>query len=95
MTSVAIQQILELRDSSIPKDSLFQHSLPDESVLDMSDFPNKCGILSHDEIIITESYTASQLVPLLAKGELTAEQVIKAYLKRAGIAHQLMNCATE
>ncbi|CAF4807039.1 unnamed protein product [Rotaria sp. Silwood1] len=95
MTSVAIQRILELRDSSIPKDSLLQHSLPDESVLDVSDVPNKCGILSHDEITITESYTASQLVTLLAKGELTAEQVIKAYLKRAGIAHQLTNCATE
>jgi Asp-tRNA(Asn)/Glu-tRNA(Gln) amidotransferase A subunit family amidase len=31
----------------------------------------------------------------LAQGQLTAEQVIKAYLKRAGIAHQLTNCATE
>jgi amidase len=26
---------------------------------------------------------------------LTAEQVIKAYLKRAGVPHQLTNCATE
>ena len=35
------------------------------------------------------------LLVKLAQGQLTAEQVIQAYLKRAGIAHQLTNCATE
>ncbi|CAF4063843.1 unnamed protein product, partial [Rotaria sordida] len=48
-----------------------------------------------DEITITEHYSATQLVIKLAQGQLTAGQVIKAYLKRAGIAHQLTNCFTE
>ncbi|CAF4330831.1 unnamed protein product, partial [Rotaria sordida] len=55
----------------------------------------QCGLLSDDEITITEQYSATQLVTKLAQGQLTAQQVIKAYLKRAGIAHQLTNCATE
>lgn len=94
MTSF-IQQILEFRDKSIPEDSLLGHLLPDSSVLNVSDIPHQCGLLSNDEIIITENYTACQLIHQLAQGKLTAEQVIKAYLKRAGIAHQLTNCATE
>lgn len=95
MTTTAIQRILDLRDASIPKDSLLEHQLPDASVLDVSDIPRRCGLLSEEELRITENYTATQLVEQLAKGQLTAEQVIRAYLKRASIAHQLTNCATE
>jgi Asp-tRNA(Asn)/Glu-tRNA(Gln) amidotransferase A subunit family amidase len=95
MTTSSIQQIREIRDGSIPKDSLLGDLLPDASVLDVSDIPRQCGLLSNDEIIITEKYTTSQLVTRIAQGQLTAEQVMKAYLKRAGIAHQLTNCATE
>jgi Asp-tRNA(Asn)/Glu-tRNA(Gln) amidotransferase A subunit family amidase len=95
MTASSIQRILETRDSSIPKDSLLGHLLPDSYILDVSHIPRQSGLLSNDEIIITENYTACQLVTQLAQGQLAAEQVIKAYLKRAGIAHQLTNCATE
>jgi amidase len=95
MASTSIQRILQIRDESIPKDSLLQHSFPDPSVLDVSNIPCQCGLLSDDEITITEKYTATQLVALLAQGQWTAEQVMQAYLKRAGIAHQLTNCATE
>ena len=95
MAVSSIQRILQLRDESIPKDSLLGDSLPDASVIDVTDIPRQCGLLSDDEVNITENFTASQLVTLLAQGQLTAEQVIKAYLKRAGIAHQLTNCATE
>lgn len=73
-----IQEVVEQRDASIPKETLLKELLPDASVLNVTD----------DEPGITENYTASQLV-------LSTEQVIKAYLKRAGIAHQLTNCATE
>ncbi|CAF3391518.1 unnamed protein product [Rotaria sp. Silwood2] len=95
MATSSIQRILELRDASIPKDSLLEHLLPDSSVLDVTNIPRECGLLSDDEITITEHYSATQLITQLAQGQLTAEQVIKAYLKRAGIAHQLTNCATE
>ncbi|CAF4811728.1 unnamed protein product, partial [Rotaria sp. Silwood1] len=81
MAATAIQQILEIRDASIPKDSLLGNAMPDSSVLDVTNIPRQCGLLSNDEITITENYTATQLVNLLAKGQLTAEQVIRAYLK--------------
>ncbi|UJR17425.1 hypothetical protein I4U23_004320 [Adineta vaga] len=69
--------------------------MPDTSVLNVCYIPRQCGLLTDDEINLTENYTACQLVTLLAQGHLKAEQVIRAYLKRAGIAHQLTNCATE
>ncbi|CAF4191985.1 unnamed protein product [Rotaria sordida] len=62
MATSSIQRIRELRDASIPKDSLLGNLLPDSSVL---------------------NYSATQLVTKLAQGQLTAQQVIKAYLKRA------------
>ncbi|CAF3962039.1 unnamed protein product [Rotaria sordida] len=95
MAASSIQQVLEIRDASIPKDSLLGNALPGSSLLDVSNIPRQCGLLSNDEINITENYTATQLVTLMALGQLTAEQVLRAYLKRAGIAHQLTNCATE
>ncbi|CAF3762672.1 unnamed protein product, partial [Rotaria magnacalcarata] len=69
--------------------------MPAASILDVSNIPRQCGLLSNDEINITENYTATQLVTLLALGQLTAEQTIRAYLKRSGIAHQLTNCVIE
>ncbi|UJR07827.1 hypothetical protein I4U23_012110 [Adineta vaga] len=69
--------------------------MPDTSILDVTYVPGQCGLLSNEELNITENYTATQLVTLIAQRQLTAEQVTRAYLKRAGIAHQLTNCATE
>ena len=93
--AASIQHILDIRNASIPKESLLEHRLPHSSILDVSNIPSECGLLSEQDRTITENYTATQLVDQLAKGHLTAEQVVKAYLKRAGIAHQLTNCATE
>ncbi|KAJ5397299.1 hypothetical protein N7509_005412 [Penicillium cosmopolitanum] len=44
---------------------------------------------------ITDIDNIVVLLQLLQKGELTAESVIKAYIKRAVVAHQLTNCLTE
>lgn len=95
MSSLSIQRTLQIRDESIPKDSLLGNLLPDASVLNVSNVPRQCGLLSDDDMNITENYTACQLVMLMTNGQLKAERVIKAFLKRAGIAHQLTNCATE
>lgn len=51
-------------------------------------------LLSETEFNITDT-PASELVPKLAKGELTAVDVFKAFAKRATIAHQFTNCAME
>ncbi|TVY76144.1 putative amidase [Lachnellula suecica] len=51
-------------------------------------------ILSADEIKITES-KVEELVPLLAKGDLSALTVVQAFLRRAALAQKLTNCITE
>lgn len=68
----------------IPKDKL-----PAEDVLDVTDFPAKSGLLTQDDIEITESF-ATEIVAKLAKGEWSAENVTRAFCKRAAIAHQLV-----
>ena len=97
MTSaLTIEEVRKLRDDSIPRDSILTDDLlPHPSLLDVTNIPRQCGLLSASEIAITEQYTACQLVNLLAQGRLTAEEVTRAYLKRAGIAHQLTNCVSE
>ncbi|EME85207.1 uncharacterized protein MYCFIDRAFT_54362 [Pseudocercospora fijiensis CIRAD86] len=51
--------------------------------------------LSAREIEITEHYSASQLLQLLANGSLSATEVLEAFAHRATIAHQLTNCLSE
>lgn len=63
-----------------------------ESVLEI---PAKCGILSLEEIAITENYTAISLAVALATGKLSAFDVATAFCKRAAIAQQLTSCLTE
>ncbi|KAK5107528.1 hypothetical protein LTR62_001058 [Meristemomyces frigidus] len=62
------------------------------SVLDM---PRKSGLLSNDELCITEDYDATALVAELGSGRLSSVDVINAFSKRAAIAQQLVNCLTE
>ena len=70
------------RISSIPKTS------------NVMDYPKTSGILSTEELAITES-SATDLVTELATGKLTSVAVTTAFLKRAALAHQLLNCALE
>ncbi|CEJ56060.1 Putative Acetamidase [Penicillium brasilianum] len=58
------------------------------------DFPAKSGLLSDQEISITES-SATDLVQQLAHGDLKAVDVTIAFCKRAALAHQLVNCCLE
>lgn len=57
-------------------------------------YPKTSGIMSDKELSITES-SATDLVAQLAAGELTSVAVTTAFLKRAALAHQLLNCALE
>jgi amidase len=56
------------------------------------DIPRQTGILSDKDIEITEIDDANQLAAKLADGSYTAVDVTTAYLKRAAVAHQLVNC---
>lgn len=55
------------------------------------DFPRQSGIMTEEELHITESYDVTGLLQALASGELTCESVAVAFCKRAAIAHQLVS----
>lgn len=61
--------------------------LPDNA--NVIDIPKTCGILTPDQIDITE-LTLTELVAKLASGKLTSVQVTEAFCARAAIAHQLV-----
>lgn len=52
------------------------------------------SVLTAEELTITSS-NVEDLIPKLASGEWSATAVIKAFLRRAGLAQQLTNCVTE
>lgn len=59
----------------------------DQCVLDI---PRTCGLLTAEELDITENHDAVALAELLAKGKLTSVAVTTAFCKRAAIAQQLV-----
>lgn len=69
-------------------------SPPPDSTLDVTGFPETCGLLTEREIKITNT-SVDVLLEKLACGEWSAVDVTTAFYKRAIIAHQLVNCLTE
>ncbi|KAK7532910.1 amidase signature domain-containing protein [Phyllosticta citribraziliensis] len=65
------------------------------STISVLDVPKSCGLLSQDELNITENYDATGLLEQLASGKLQSQDVTRAFCKRAAIAHQVTNCLTE
>ncbi|GKU12970.1 unnamed protein product [Fusarium langsethiae] len=63
--------------------------------LNVSEVPSTCGLLSDEEIAITESYDATGLADAIARRKYTAVNVAKAFCKRAVTAHQLTCCLTQ
>jgi amidase len=76
-----------------------EYRLPPELIqnppADLSRIPSTCGKLTDEEIAITENYDAVGLLQAIAKKTYTAVAVIKAFSKRAIIAHQLTCCLTQ
>ncbi|KAM5357926.1 hypothetical protein ACJZ2D_015766 [Fusarium nematophilum] len=60
--------------------------------VDVSGIPATCGILTAEEIHITEGYDAVSLAAAIASRKFTAVAVAIAFSKRAIIAHQLTCC---
>ena len=65
-------------------------SLDDNLHLLAADIPRRSGLLSEDELAITEKYSAAQLAQKLAVAEFSSVTVTKAFCKRAAIAQQLV-----
>jgi amidase len=74
-------------DASIPSEWRIKDQPTEVSVMD---YPRKSGIMTDEELSITES-SATDLVAKLAKGELTSVAVTTAFCKRAALAHQLVS----
>ncbi|KAL1911100.1 hypothetical protein Sste5344_002898 [Sporothrix stenoceras] len=89
-----IKHALTVLEQSLPRDSILP-VLPKTDVLDVTDIPRACGLLSDWELEITEQYDATELVKQLAARKITAVALLHAFRKRASIAHQLTNCLTE
>jgi amidase len=83
--------------SRIPSEwKLSAQALKDaETTVDLRPIAASSGILSEQEIKITEEYDATGLAAEIAKGTYTAVEVTTAYCKRAAIAQQLTSCLTE
>lgn len=77
------------QEASIPKDWIL-HNLPPRDKLDVTGYPETCGLLSENEINITNT-SFDALLFELASGRWTAVEVTTAFAKRAIIAHQLVN----
>ncbi|KAF4548506.1 Amidase-like protein 2 [Elsinoe fawcettii] len=86
------QRKQEARSKLIPEEWRLKERYEGQNVLDV---PGKTGILTAKELRITSEYDAVDLVEVLKRGDLTAEEVTIAFCKRASIAQQLTNCLTE
>jgi len=82
-----------LRDSIQKEWLLPQEKVPSAERRNVLAVAEESGILSPKEIDITNT-DATNLVKKMGTGELTAEEVIIAYLKRATIGHQLVSLAS-
>ncbi|KAI0029809.1 general amidase [Vararia minispora EC-137] len=78
---------------AIPKDWIV--AVPSDDVLDVTDVPASCGLLTTKELGITEMTDIELLLRKLASGELSSVEVTVAYYKRAIIAQQVVSCLTE
>jgi amidase len=73
-------------EASIPQEWRIKSLPTEDSVIN---FPRISGIMSTEEVAITES-SATDLVAQIAAGKLTSVAVTNAFCKRAALAHQLV-----
>lgn len=73
------------RDDSLARVDPPLQGLPDSLPLNSQELPN--AILTPKELEITEKYTTTELLAKLRSRELSAEEVTRAFLRRAAVAH--------
>lgn len=70
------------RSSRIPKEWLIApERIPGPNILDVTEIPGTCGILSPKELHITEAYDARSMAAELRNGKLSAMEVTTAFCK--------------
>ncbi|KAK2027471.1 amidase [Colletotrichum zoysiae] len=89
------RRCIEIQQKSIPKDYLLSEDrLPSQDRLNIQNVPYESGILTAEELRMTEQDSAG-LQQRYMSGEWTVRQVVTAFLKRATIIQQLTNFVTE
>ncbi|KAH7007793.1 amidase signature domain-containing protein [Macrophomina phaseolina] len=81
--------------SNIPAEYYIPQDYVDAPPLDVREIPRTCGILTPEELEITENYDATGLAAAIAAREHTSVAVATAFCKRAIVAHQLSCCLTQ
>ena len=79
----------------VPKELILPESTIANPPRDVSGVPRQSGLLTAEELEITDKYDAVALAEAIATKKLTAVAVATAFSKRAIIAHQVTNCLTE
>ncbi|KAL3454128.1 amidase signature domain-containing protein [Aspergillus insuetus] len=87
--------LLKTFQAKVPPEYRLSADLLTNPPSDVSGIPSTCGILSTEQIEITETYDAVGLAEAIASRKYTALAVTTAFLKRAIIAHQLTCCLTQ
>ncbi|KAH6886890.1 acetamidase [Thelonectria olida] len=82
-------------DQKIPSECRLPQEVIDNPPIDVSNIPSTCGILTPEEVHITETYDAVGLAEAIASHKYSAVTVTTAFSKRAIIAHQLTCCLTQ
>lgn len=88
-------EIVDALNALFPAELHLDRSLVENPPLDVTGIPRTCGILSPEEIDITDKYDATGLLEAIAARKYTAVAVAMAFCKRAAIAHQLTCCLTD
>ncbi|KAH8690709.1 putative amidase [Talaromyces proteolyticus] len=87
--------LLSVFDEKVPREYRLPREILENPPTDVSSIPASCGILTPEEIDITESNDAVSLAEAISSRKYTAVMVVMAYSKRAIIAHQLTCCLTQ
>jgi amidase len=79
----------------VPQEYFVPEAVISNPPKDVSELATTFGILTPDEIEITEKYDATGLAEAVASKKYSAVSVVTAFSKRAIIAHQLTCCLTQ
>lgn len=87
--------LLKALADKVPASYRLPRTFFDDPPTDVSTVPSTCGLLTPEELEITEQYDAVGLADAIARRKHTAVAVATAFSKRAAIAHQLTCCLTQ
>ncbi|RKU48799.1 hypothetical protein DL546_006035 [Coniochaeta pulveracea] len=91
----AIASILAEFAAKVPKELYIPEAIAENPPKNVTGVPRESGILTEQELDITEKYDAVSLAEAIANRKFTAVAVATAFAKRAIIAHQVTCCLTE